>query len=125
MGKNTSNAGKIYPPSGTLDLKDVALDRTIDIEASMRRELREETGLLAEDLIAKEAYIVTEPMARVCVVRVFDTGLPAADTIKRIQANIAADPDPELDDVIHVKRGMEMPDAIYLPYVQAIMNALA
>jgi hypothetical protein len=125
MGKGTANAGKIYPPSGTLDLKDVAPDGSIDIEASMRRELREETGLNAEDLVAKDAYIIAEPLARICVVRIFETGQPAGETLKQIRANIAADPDPELDDVVHVKHGMAMPEAVYLPYVRAIMAVLA
>ena len=49
MGAHTSNAGAVYPCAGSLDLSDVGRDGRVDIWASAARELREETGLLAEE----------------------------------------------------------------------------
>jgi 8-oxo-dGTP pyrophosphatase MutT (NUDIX family) len=125
MGPNTANAGKVYPPSGTLDLGDVAPDGSIDIEASLCRELREETGLLAADLRQGDTHIIIEEQARICVARVMHSPKTAAGLMDEIHVNIAADPDPELAHMVHVRRGMALPDDVYLPYVQAIIRELA
>jgi hypothetical protein len=125
MAATTANAGKIYPASGTLDLGDVAPDGTIDIEASLRRELKEEMGLEADSLTKGEAYIIIEDIARICVGRIYETGKTGADTITEIRANLANDVEPELDDVVHVRKGINLPDAVFLPYVKTLITELA
>ncbi|MGL4405686.1 MAG: NUDIX hydrolase [Notoacmeibacter sp.] len=124
MASTTANAGKIYPASGTLDLGDVAADGSIDIEASLRRELMEEMGLDADALTRGQAYIVIEDIARICVGRVYETGKTAAETIAEVRANLARDPDPELEDVVHVRKGIDLPDAVFLPYVKTLITEL-
>ena len=124
MAKTTANAGKIYPASGTLDLGDIAADGTIDIEASLRRELKEEMGLEAENLTKGEAYIIIEDVARVCVGRVYETGKTGDETIAEIRKYLARDPEPELEDAVHVRKGMNLPDAVFLPYVKTLITEL-
>ena len=127
MGKmaiTTANAGKIYPASGTLDLGDVAADRSIDIEASLRRELKEEMGLEAASLTKGEAYIIIEDIARICVGRVYHTGKTGSETIAEIREYLARDPEPELEDAVHVRKGINLPDAVFLPYVKTLITEL-
>jgi 8-oxo-dGTP pyrophosphatase MutT (NUDIX family) len=124
MGAHTSNAGKVYPPAGTLDLGDVNSDGSIDIEASMVRELREETGLDARRFALGPGYIAIEENARISAARMLISTDNAATLLAEIRASIAADPDAELADVIHVRADMDLPEDTYLPYVRAFIRAL-
>lgn len=45
MGSNTLNPGWRYPPSGSLERRDVLADGRVDIVGSMAAELTEETGI--------------------------------------------------------------------------------
>ena len=45
MAGNTMNGGKIYPPSGSLEPRDIKPDGTVDVLGSIAIELAEETGL--------------------------------------------------------------------------------
>ena len=57
MAHHTYNAGQIYFPAGTPDPDDVFDDR-VDLEASARRELLEETGLLAAETNVAPSWTV-------------------------------------------------------------------
>lgn len=68
MADHTLNAGFIYPPSGSLERRDVRADGTIDIEGSMRHELMEETGLNADEA-RKGNMLVIHDAHRLAVTR--------------------------------------------------------
>ena len=103
MAAHTAPAGQVYFPSGTPDPTDVA-DAKLDLEASARRELQEETGLdPAEVDWADGMVLVTSPIRLCCMKRVV-ARVPAAALVERIHGWLATDPKAELARM-HVVRG--------------------
>ncbi|MGD9802483.1 MAG: NUDIX domain-containing protein [Hyphomicrobiaceae bacterium] len=56
--QSTLNAGQVFLPGGFIDQRDRRGDRSIDIDASITRELLEETGLDAAALQRVPGYLV-------------------------------------------------------------------
>ena len=104
MGQHTSNAGRIYFPSGTPDLDDIR-DGAVDISGSVARELEEETGLAPGDYRERAGLALHLHRACGCddphVARSICRARPLRD---RIEANLAAQHQPELS-AIHLVRG--------------------
>ncbi|MDX7951081.1 NUDIX domain-containing protein [Lichenihabitans sp. Uapishka_5] len=103
MAPHTAPAGQVYFPSGTPDPKDVSQGR-VDLEASARRELGEETGLDPAELTWIDGMtLVTSPIRLCCMKRVVSR-LPADVLVAQIHSWLATDPQPELARM-HVVRG--------------------
>ena len=103
MGQHTSNAGRIYFPSGTPDLDDIR-DGAVDISGSVTRELEEETGIAPGEYDSDPHWhcICTGPT--VAMIRMLRTPM-AGDVVRdRIERNLAAQHQPELS-AIHLVRG--------------------
>ena len=96
------NSGLIYPPGGLIDVRDVGPDGRIDIAASIRREIAEETGLAVTDLTRVPGYLVSVDGAQVAIGCVFRSPLSAADLQARMRAGLVADPERELIEIIIV-----------------------
>jgi 8-oxo-dGTP pyrophosphatase MutT (NUDIX family) len=104
MAPHTAPAGQVYFPSGTPDMKDVVAGR-LDLEASARRELVEETGLDPAGLAFEDGFtLVTNPIRLCCMKRV-RAPEPAEALVERIHAFLARDPKPELARM-HVVRSL-------------------
>jgi len=101
MGAHTANAGRTYLVGGTPDLSDVAADGTVDLVATAARELAEETGLLPAGAAAEALVVRDDPRAVVVAVHRFPLDADAlAGEIRRF---LAADPEPELSDIVVVR----------------------
>jgi 8-oxo-dGTP pyrophosphatase MutT (NUDIX family) len=102
MAPHTLNGGQIYFPAGTPDSSDV-FDSKVDLDASARRELLEETGVSAEGAVVGPAWTVVFAGWRIACMKPMTLPLSAADAKARIEAFLARDPLAELS-CIHVVR---------------------
>jgi 8-oxo-dGTP pyrophosphatase MutT (NUDIX family) len=104
MGRHTANAGQIYFPAGTPDLDDLR-DGTVDMAGSVTREIEEETGLRSADYRPSGHWDCVVVGARIAMIRVLNADIPGEAMRARIEANLAAQYQPELV-AIHLVRGI-------------------
>jgi 8-oxo-dGTP pyrophosphatase MutT (NUDIX family) len=121
MGSHTSNAGRIYFPSGTPDLDDIR-DGAVDISGSVARELEEETGLAPGDYRSEAGWHCVYTGPAVAMIRILHVDM-AGDALRaRIEANLARQQLPELS-AIHLVRGTRDLTAAMPGFVTAFIEA--
>ena len=103
MGLHTSNAGRIYFPSGTPDLDDVR-DGALDISGSVARELEEETGLVPGEYRSDPDWHCVYTGPALAMIRLLHVDMSGEALRGRIEANLALQQSPELS-AIHLVRG--------------------
>jgi len=102
MGAHTLNAGLAYPPSGSLEPRDIEADGRVDIEGSMATEVREETGLDLGEAEAGEVLAVYEAR-RLSIARVYRFQQLADRLVARIEAFMGRQDEPELAGLVAVR----------------------
>ena len=117
------NAGLAYLPGGFIDGRDVADDGSIDIEASIARELEEETGLTALDVVRAPGFLITQSHAQLSFAVRYTSALAAADLKARIERHIATDANSELADMVVVRRADDMVGLAMPPYARALLQS--
>jgi len=113
MAHHTYNAGQIYFPAGTPDPDDV-FDTKVDLEASVRRELFEETGLIAGEAKIEPGWTLAVSPQRVACMKLMTLPAAAEQIRERIEAYLAKDPLAEFSRM-HVVRGPEDIDEARVP----------
>ncbi len=125
MARHTANAGKIYFPAGTPDPGDVGADGAVDLMGSVLRELAEETGLLASEVSPGPRWYAALAGARVGLMRPLRLREASDKLAARIRAFIAGEKEPELEDVVIVRKPAdfvpEMPNFVRL-YIESEWN---
>jgi len=104
LGRQTAghiNEGLAYPPGGFIEECDVR-DGVIDIDAVTARELREETGLRADDLVRGQGYLLTTSGPHVSIAVEWHSVLPSDALKAHILDQVSRQPEPELGDVVIV-----------------------
>jgi len=103
MAQHTSNAGRIYFPSGTPDLDDIS-GATVDIAGSVAREVEEETGLTPADYRAGAHWDCVVSGAAIAMIKVLNVDSSGEALRARIEATLGRQHQPELA-AIHLVRG--------------------
>jgi 8-oxo-dGTP pyrophosphatase MutT (NUDIX family) len=116
MARHTANAGKIYFPSGTPDPGDVRADGAVDLTGSVLRELKEETGLAANEVLPGPRWHAVLAGARIGLMYPLRLREDSDKLAARIRAFIAREKQPELEDIVVVRGPAdlvpEMPDFV-------------
>ena len=120
MGQRTLNAGKAYPPSGSLELRDVKPDGSVDLRASMATELAEETGLDLAMAKAGETIAIFEGQ-RLAVVQRHDFPMRFSDMEEVFANHSATGEHPELARIEAVRQISQI-DSRMPVYAQEIIR---
>jgi 8-oxo-dGTP pyrophosphatase MutT (NUDIX family) len=104
MGQHTSNAGRIYFPSGTPDLDDIS-GSAVDISGSVAREIEEETGLTPADYRAGPHWDCVVSGVAIAMIRMLDVDMTGEQLRAEIETNLAREQQPELC-AVHLVRGV-------------------
>ncbi len=126
LGRQTSgnvNAGLAYPPGGFIDARDVK-DGAIDIEASIARELVEETGIDPADLARAPGYLLTRAGPLVSIGIEWVSPLAAGALRARILAHVERQSVPELADIVIVRSPDEIDEDMMPRYAKALLRRL-
>jgi hypothetical protein len=102
MAAHTLNAGLAYPPSGSLEARDIGPGGRIDLAGSMATEVREETGLDLGEARAGGLLAVFEAR-RLSVARLYRFDQPADALVARIEAFVGTEARPELAGIVALR----------------------
>lgn len=111
MAQHTSNAGRIYFPSGTPDLDDIS-GGAVDMEGSVIREVEEETGLASKDYRAGTHWDCVVSGQAVAMIKILQVDMAGEALRERIEANLARQSQPELAAIHLVRRASDLTDAM-------------
>jgi 8-oxo-dGTP pyrophosphatase MutT (NUDIX family) len=98
MAAHTFNAGQVYFPCGTPDLSDLVGHR-VDFDMSVRRELKEETGIDAAELTDERGWTLVIEADLICAIKVMRSPLAAEPLRVRTLRHLASERQPELADI--------------------------
>jgi len=119
MGTQTFNAGQIYFPCGTPDPDDI-VNGKVDLDFSIRRELKEETGFDAAEFNAEPGWATVVDGALIAQIKVL-RARQDADTLRaRMLDYLAGETQPELAD-IRIVRGPADLDPMMPRFVRAFL----
>ncbi|SMQ67304.1 hypothetical protein SAMN06295905_1556 [Devosia lucknowensis] len=124
MSGDTINAGRVYPPGGVLDPRDLGADGRIDAERAIGFELNEETGLHAADA-RKGALLAISDGPRMALGRVLHFDRTADALVQEITATLEQQDERELDAVVACRSTADGRAAGNLaPYAEALLDAV-
>jgi 8-oxo-dGTP pyrophosphatase MutT (NUDIX family) len=127
LGRQSSgniNAGLAYLPGGFIDRRDVDASGTIDITASIVREVLEETGLDPADFSLRPGFLLTEQGAQLSIAKCIDVALEADALAARIERHIASEANPELASAVIVRTLADLDGLAMPPFARLLLTRL-
>ncbi|UJW86693.1 hypothetical protein [Devosia sp. SL43] len=124
MGADTANAGRVYPPGGSLEPRDVLPDGRVDVAGCTDLELEEETGLVPGDA-RKGMLVAVFDGPRISLGQMYHFDETAERLVARVRANLETQEHRELADVVVVRSGAEAERVGAVPYAVAVAEAFA
>jgi 8-oxo-dGTP pyrophosphatase MutT (NUDIX family) len=103
MAPYTAHARQLYFPCGTPEPKDILVDGTLDLQANLRRELLEETGLDIDELDSEPGWTVVLDGAVVAILKKLTARPDASELRTQILQYLATEARPELSDICLVR----------------------
>jgi hypothetical protein len=122
MGPETANAGRVYPPGGSLEPRDVLPDGRVDVSHCIALELKEETGLSASEA-ATGGMVAVVDGARMSFGQLLEFAEDADALLARIRRNLDAQEHRELADVVAVRSLAQAERAGAVPHALAVAEA--
>jgi 8-oxo-dGTP pyrophosphatase MutT (NUDIX family) len=110
MAPYTACARQLYFPSGTPEPKDILVDGTLDLQANLRRELLEETGIDINKLDAEPGWTVVLDGAVIAIVKRVIAHQDVNELRAGILQHLATEAQPELSDIWPVRALSDLDD---------------
>lgn len=123
MAGHTLNAGRIYPPGGSLEPADVTADGRVDVLGSIERELAEETGLDVKDAEQGGFLAIFDDQHRVSIAQILRYPFSSAHLARKVRDYLASERDPELAGVEMIARHSQI-DATMPGFAQELAQHL-
>jgi hypothetical protein len=123
MSSGTANAGRVYFPGGTPDLNDIAAGK-VDLEASVRREVHEETGLDPAEFDIESGWHCIPAGPLIALLKPMRAQDTSGRLRERIRGHIAGETNPELADAF-VARGPADIDSMMPGFIQTFLRSAA
>jgi 8-oxo-dGTP pyrophosphatase MutT (NUDIX family) len=118
------NAGMVYPPGGFIDRRDVGNSGAVDLEGSVAREVREETGLDPDALSRDAGYLVTRDGPLLSIGVIYRLTVPAEEFCAQANGRLANEALPELEALVMLGRAADTTAHAMPSYARRIAMAL-
>ncbi|WP_158814294.1 NUDIX hydrolase [Methylocapsa sp. S129] len=107
MAAHTANAGSVYFAAGTPDPSDIFGDR-VDLAASVRRELQEETGISPDEVAMGPEWTIVYAPPRIACMKIMRVAATAQSIKTRVDSFLADDLNAELRRMHIVRRAPDI-----------------
>jgi len=104
MAAHTLNAGRVYPPGGSLEPGDVMADGRVDVRGSIARELAEETGLDLREAEPGGFLAIFDDRRRLALAQMLRFPLSSAELARRVRDYLGREDKPELAGIEMIAR---------------------